>query len=56
MPTPTIDKFVKEGIHLQQYYVQRVRSPARAAMMAGRYPYHLGLAIDHIRVYDLWSC
>ena len=37
--TPTIDRFAKEGIRLQQYYVQRVCSPARAAIMAGRYPY-----------------
>ena len=44
IPTPTIDKFAREGIRLQQYYVQRVCSPTRSAIMAGRYPYHLGLA------------
>ena len=44
IPTPTIDKFAKEGIRLQQYYVQRACSPTRAAIMTGRYPYHLGLA------------
>ena len=44
IPTPTIDKFANEGIHLQQYYVQRVCSPTRSAIMAGRYPYHMGLA------------
>ena len=44
IPTPTIDKFAKEGIRLQQYYVQRVCSPTRSAIMAGRYPYHMGLA------------
>ena len=42
--TPTIDKFANEGIRLQQYYVQRVCSPTRAAIMGGRYPYHMGLA------------
>jgi len=42
--TPTIDKFASEGIRLQQYYVQRVCSPTRSAIMAGRYPYHMGLA------------
>ena len=42
--TPTIDKFANEGIRLQQYYVQRVCSPTRSAIMAGRYPYHMGLA------------
>ena len=44
IPTPTIDRFAKEGIRLQQYYVQRVCSPTRSAIMAGRYPYHMGLA------------
>ena len=44
IPTPTIDKFANEGIRLQQYYVQPVCSPTRSAIMAGRYPYHLGLA------------
>ena len=44
IPTPTIDRFAKEGIRLQQYYIQRACSPTRAAIMTGRYPYHLGLA------------
>ena len=44
IPTPTIDKFAKEGIRLQQYYVQRACSPTRTAIMTGRYPYHMGLA------------
>ena len=41
--TPTIDKFAKEGIRLQNYYVQRLCSPTRAAILAGRYPYYMGL-------------
>ena len=41
--TPTIDKFASDGIRLQQYYVQRVCSPTRSAIMSGRYPYHMGL-------------
>ena len=44
IPTPTIDKLANEGIRLQQYYVQRLCSPTRSAIMTGRYPYHLGLA------------
>ena len=44
IPTPTIDRFAKDAVRLQQYYVQRVCSPTRAAIMTGRYPYHLGLA------------
>ena len=48
IPTPNIDKFAKEGIRLQQYYVQRICSPTRAAIMAGRYPYYMGLAHEVI--------
>jgi len=46
--TPTIDRFANEGIRLQQYYVQRVCSPTRSAIMAGRYPYHMGLGLSVI--------
>ena len=46
--TPTIDKFASEGIRLQQYYVQRLCSPTRSAIMAGRYPYHMKLARENI--------
>ena len=42
--TPTIDKLASQGIRLQQYYVQRLCSPSRAALMSGRYPYNMGLA------------
>ena len=48
IPTPNIDKLANEGIRLQRYYVQRICSPTRSAIMAGRYPYHLGLASDVI--------
>ena len=43
IPTPTIDKFANEGIRLQQYYVHRMYSPTRAAILAGRYAYHMQL-------------
>ena len=43
IPTPAIDKLAGEGIRLQQYYVQRLCSPTRSAIMTGRYPYHNGL-------------
>ena len=46
--TPTIDSLAAEGIRLGQYYVQPLCSPSRAALLAGRYPYHLGLASDVI--------
>ena len=42
--TPTIDRLAQEGIRLKQYYVQPLCSPSRAALLAGRYSYNLGLA------------
>ena len=37
IPTPTIDKLANEGVRLQQYYVQRLCSPTRSAILTGRY-------------------
>ncbi len=42
--TPTLDRLAREGVRLSQYYVQPLCTPSRAALMAGRYPYHLRLA------------
>ncbi|KAK7103388.1 hypothetical protein V1264_018294 [Littorina saxatilis] len=42
MPTPTLDKMATEGMILNQSYVQQTCSPSRAALMSGRYPYHIG--------------
>ena len=41
--TPTLDRLTNEGIRLKQYYVHRVCTPSRAALLAGKYAYHLGL-------------
>ena len=41
--TPTLDRLTNEGIRLKQYYVHRVCTPSRAALMAGKYAYTLGL-------------
>ena len=41
--TPNIDKLATEGVRLESYYGQQVCTPARAAMMTGRYPMRYGL-------------
>ena len=48
MPTPTLDRLAREGMILNQSYVQPSCSPSRAALMSGRYPYHLALQHDTI--------
>jgi arylsulfatase A-like enzyme len=40
--TPHLDKLVREGIELDQHYVQPVCTPTRTAIMSGRYPGRFG--------------
>ena len=41
--TPNIDKLAKEGVRLESFYGMPVCTPARAALMTGRYPMRYGL-------------
>ena len=41
--TPNIDKLAAEGARLEQFYVQPMCTPTRAALMTGRYPNRYGL-------------
>nr|XP_011416314.2 arylsulfatase B-like [Crassostrea gigas] len=43
MKTPNIDKLAREGLILNQTYLQPLCSPSRHALMTGYYPYHAGL-------------
>ncbi len=40
--TPNLDKLANSGAKLDQYYVQPVCSPTRAAFLTGRYPFRYG--------------
>jgi len=40
--TPNLDRLVREGIELDQHYVQPVCTPTRTALMTGRYPGRFG--------------
>jgi arylsulfatase A-like enzyme len=40
--TPNLDRLVKEGVELEQHYVQPVCTPTRTALMSGRYPGRFG--------------
>ena len=41
--TPTIDQLAQGGARLEQFYVQPMCTPTRAALMTGRYPLRYGL-------------
>ena len=41
--TPNIDKLAREGARLEQFYVQPMCTPTRAALLTGRYPFRYGL-------------
>ncbi|XP_066922224.1 arylsulfatase B-like [Clytia hemisphaerica] len=55
IPTPNIDKLAKEGIILNNYYVQPICSPTRSALMTGRYPIHTGMYHNTIYVEEPWG-
>ena len=41
--TPNLDKLAAEGVRMEQFYVQPMCTPTRAALMSGRYPMRYGL-------------
>jgi arylsulfatase A-like enzyme len=41
--TPNLDNLAQEGARLEQFYVQPMCTPTRAALMTGRYPCRYGL-------------
>jgi arylsulfatase A-like enzyme/peroxiredoxin len=49
IPTPNLDRLAKSGVVLENFYVQPVCSPTRAALMTGRYPMRHGLQVGVVR-------
>jgi arylsulfatase A-like enzyme len=47
--TPNLDQLAFGGARLEQFYVQPVCSPTRAALLTGRYPIRHGLQVGVVR-------
>lgn len=43
IPTPNIDRLAETGAVLEQFYVEPICAPTRAALLTGRYPMRYGL-------------
>ena len=41
-PTPAIDALALDGVRLESYYVNKLCSPTRTALLSGRYAYTIG--------------
>lgn len=53
--TPNIDKLAATGAKLEEFYVQPMCTPTRAAFMSGRYPFRYGLQTGVIPSGGLYS-
>ncbi|XP_074648033.1 arylsulfatase B-like [Tubulanus polymorphus] len=51
MKTPNIESLARNGIILNQSYVQPMCSPSRSAWLSGYYPYHTGMQHTVIMAY-----
>jgi arylsulfatase A-like enzyme len=49
LKTPHLDKLAYSGARLEQFYVQPLCSPTRAAFLTGRYPMRHGLQVGVVR-------
>ena len=42
LPTSNMERLAREGLTLEQAYSQQVCTPSRAALLTGKYPFHIG--------------
>jgi arylsulfatase A-like enzyme len=46
--TPQLDKFARESVQFQRFYVSPVCAPTRASLMTGRYNYRTGVVDTYL--------
>jgi len=53
--TPHLEALAREGVLLEQHYSQPVCTPTRAALLSGRYPFHIGLQRKVVKPLNPWG-
>lgn len=53
--TPNIDQLAAQGVRAEQFYVQPMCTPTRAALLTGRYPFRYGLQNSVIKHHDKYG-
>lgn len=53
--SPNLEMLAREGVLLNQHYSQPICTPTRAALMSGRYPFHIGLQREVVKPLNPWG-
>ena len=53
--THAINSLARNGVILNQFYSMHMCTPARAALLTGRYPYRTGMQLENVRPDSPWG-
>lgn len=46
--SPALDRLVKDGLEIPEFYVYKFCAASRSSILTGRYPYHLGMYNNNV--------
>eukprot|EP00640_Fibrocapsa_japonica_P006777 CAMPEP_0113945942 /NCGR_PEP_ID=MMETSP1339-20121228/53210_1 /TAXON_ID=94617 /ORGANISM="Fibrocapsa japonica" /LENGTH=171 /DNA_ID=CAMNT_0000951793 /DNA_START=45 /DNA_END=557 /DNA_ORIENTATION=+ /assembly_acc=CAM_ASM_000762 len=52
---PNLNWLEREGVRLENYYSMHTCTPARAALLTGKYPMHMGMQGVSLEIADPWG-